>query len=163
MKPYLLKTLVFFIAFAFLVTNAPSARAQQVRERLTDRCSGDVIIVQNFNDPLDAPGNVYLTRDRNTGADGYTSWQYIPVNGRSVRWYCHSRSWIPWLDPGTWRIREAGVDVKCDEQGNCTTVLKLKPGTSAINGWYPERSRCANGEVRYARLGPNRLLQMLCM
>jgi hypothetical protein len=163
MNAYSLKTLTMFAVLALLFASVPTAYAQQVRETLIDRCSGDVIIVRNYNDSLDAPGNIYLTRDRNTDANGYTDWKPIAVNGRTVRWYCHSRSWGRWLDPGTWRIQEAGIVLDCDEQGNCTTKLKFKPGSSAVNGWYPERSRCARGEVRYARLGPNRLLQMACM
>ena len=156
-----------FAAISLLGTLSYSVHAQTHTETLKDRCSGDVIIVRNYGDPLDAPGNVLLSRNNDRDRDGWTDWVYIPVNGRRVRWYCHSRHLLKDLDPGTWRVTELGVEVECQDNGSGDPQCSIKDinakfDSSAVKGWYPERSRCDKGSVMYARLGPDRRLQMLC-
>lgn len=162
MKTKQILTLLLFTVL--ILSSFTTAYAQSVRDRLTDRCSGDVIIVANYDDPLDASDALYLSRDQDSDGDGYTNWQYIPTNSRRVRWYCHSESWGRYLDPGTWRITGVGIEIQCDEGGeNCHPNPTVEVGFSDIDGWFPERSRCSRGAVQWARLGPDRLLQMLCM
>ncbi len=142
-------------------TNSSTPGGERLLEELTDRCSGDVIIVPTFDAPPNTVGSIYLKR----GSNGYTPWSNpMAVNGSRIRWYCHSTSPFGFLDPGTWRITGGNVTVKCDDTGNnCTTGGSVELGTSAINDFYPERSRCPDGSSYIkAFLGPSRLLRINC-
>jgi hypothetical protein len=73
------------------------------------------------------------------------------------------------FDPGTWRIDNVEIGTKCEvnadfSQQSCRPDGNIKLGSSAWNGWTPERSRCNDRSVKIrARLGPNRLLQIECL
>lgn len=135
-------------------------------EEMTDRCSGDVIIVPRYDASKNIPTGLYLKRD---SVESTKLSERLRVDGRRIRWYCHSTSALPWLDPGTWRIKDGAViGGKCDY--NSDGVSNCKPSsegwpltTSAQDGWYPERSRCKR-TPKYirARLGPSRLLRINC-
>jgi len=135
-------------------------------EVLTDRCSGDVAIV-NWGDAPNSGGHtLILHRD----SSGYTQWtQPFSVNLSSdgfVRWWCHSETGN-WADPGTWEIREVQLGVQCDMNANdvqgCLPNPQAQISNSVWNGWTAERSRCDSHSNRFmARLGPDRLLQMVC-
>ena len=137
-------------------------------ETMTDRCSKDVAIVPYYSARPETPGTVMLHRD----ATGNTPWTQ-PFNvqtgdGGRIRWWCHSTSGNI-FDPGTWRVEEISFGTVCseDENGlpsNCHVEPNIKLGSSAWQGWTPERSRCDShtGHIR-ARLGNNRLLQIQCL
>jgi hypothetical protein len=127
-----------------------------VTETMTDRCSADTYVSQDYNDQFPPARGVLLMR----GPDGWTPWsEAVPVAGHTyIRWWCHSTSGN-FLDPGTYRLIGGGV--VCNDDG-CRPDPYF--GTSAVSGWTPERSRCDSNGTRYikARLGPDRLLQMQC-
>jgi hypothetical protein len=123
------------------------------RHRDHDRpCSAEVVISQTYNNQFPVSAGLALVR----GADGTTPWSAsMPVSGSNyIQWWCHSTTGNT-FDPGTWRIIGGGV--VCNDSG-CI------PGTSAVNGWTPEQSRCDSAGTTSitARLGPNRLLEMRC-
>lgn len=146
-------------------------------ETLTDRCSGDVAFPPVFGGPPIGPNTVGLVR----GADGYTDWTPIFQvgldDGGRVRWYCHSTTGN-FLDPGTWRLRDPG-GVACQFNGSgtiasdksknagsgtssCSTTVNVVSSDSA--GWTAEQSRCNDHTNMFrARLGPDRLLETLCV
>ncbi|NDJ19608.1 hypothetical protein [Myxacorys almedinensis] len=174
------------VSTAILLTASPASAG----EVMTDRCSSEVAIVPSYNAQPMTPGTVLLTRDANgqtpwsnpfrvkTGGGGLTGSGYI-------RWWCHSTTGNI-FDPGTWRpdidFAKAGVCVvdgigvifggdendKGGKKGsdivkNCLGAVK-KIGSSAKDGWTPERSRCGNRSTLIrARLGSNRLLQIECL
>ena len=91
----------------------------------------------------------------------------MSVDNRQVRWYCKSNSPFAALDPGTWRINGSSVtQIILNPSGVLGGGSPDKPvtvSTSATDGWYPERSRCAAGTTQIrAYLGPNRLLRINC-
>ena len=146
-------------------------------ETMRDRCSASVSIpVHSYNGgPLDA-GSVVLERK----SSGYSNWSqpFTVKRGSSghIRWWCHStRGNI--FDLGTHRPKFNFVKVATCTVGAVSTILGgnssnlssckgiLKSwGTSAVNGWTPERSRCGNrSDYIRARLAPDRLLQIQCL
>jgi hypothetical protein len=129
---------------------------------MTDRCSSDVWIAQDYNaGPLEGSG-ILLIRQGNTYA--YSDW--MPVNGHSwIRWWCHSTTGN-WADPGTWRIDGLSTKIQCNSDGDCSVVGgSISISFSSRGGWTAERSRCDSSSTRYirARLGPDRLLRMQCI
>jgi hypothetical protein len=130
--------------------------APHVTETMTDRCSADTYVSQDYNDQFPPTRGVLLKR----GPDGWTPWSdAVPVAGHTyIRWWCHSTSGN-FFDPGTYRLTGGGFI--CSDSG-CRPDPYI--GTSAVDGWTPERSRCdSNGTTSIkARLGPDRLLQMQC-
>lgn len=169
---------------AILTTTLPAAAG----EVMQDRCSAEVAIVPSYNAQPTAPGTILLTRD----SGGQTPWSKpfrVQTGGGGltgsgfIRWWCHSTTGNI-LDPGTWRpeidFAKAGVCISNgigiifeDPTGdknrgeelvkNCVGAVK-KIGSSAKQGWTPERSRCDNRSTLIrARLGPNRLLEIECL
>ncbi|MCM3873631.1 MAG: hypothetical protein ND895_23340 [Pyrinomonadaceae bacterium] len=145
-----------------------NAHAVPAREVMTDRCSAEVAIVPSFADRPDTEGTIILKRAKN----GITDWT-PPLtvklgNSGHVRWWCHSTTGNA-FDPGTWRIRELQIGTECQifadgTPESCRPDGGIKLGTSAWNGWTPERSRCGNRSRNIrARLGPNRLLEIECL
>jgi hypothetical protein len=179
-------TSLSLISTSMLSVVSPAAAG----EVMTDRCSADVAIVPAYNDQPTKPGTILLTRD----AKGETAWSQpfrVQTGGGGltgsgfIRWWCHSTTGNK-FDPGTWRpdidfaklavCISGGVGKIFGDETNSTTdkqdadlakaclgsVKKL--GSSAKNGWTPERSRCDNRSTLIrARLGPNRLLQIECL
>jgi hypothetical protein len=135
----------------------PAPPAPHVTETMTDRCSADTYVSTVYSDQFPPPGgSLFLHR----GPDGWTPWSMeMPVAGHTyIRWWCHSTSGNV-FDPGTWRLTGGGL--VCNDSG-CRPDPYL--GTSAVDGWTAERSRCDSSGTKYikARLGPDRLLQMQC-
>lgn len=109
-------------------------------EVLQDGCSADVSFTRpGAKSALEKGARVFAhKRGETTGwskafrvetdADGY------------IHWSCHSTKGNA-FDPGTWRITEARVEAVCVD-GGCGAKGNVKIGSSAVNGWTPERSRC---------------------
>ena len=144
-------------------------------ETLTDRCSAEVSFPPVYNGQANDPSAIVLRR----GTNGYSDWTPIFQVGLNddhfVRWYCHSTSGN-FLDPGTWRLRDNGVGCQFSGSGGtisdpskaggsnltCTSTVNLVSNDSV--GWTAERSRCNDHTNKFrARLGPNRLLEILCV
>ncbi|PSB57391.1 hypothetical protein [Chamaesiphon polymorphus] len=128
----------------------PSAALEHKElEKMTDRCSGDVIIVPTYNAPLTTDGSLYLKRDRSGNTDFS---DYLRVDDRQIRWYCKSNSSYSALDPGAWRIK----------LGTILSPVQVKVAI-VKDGWFAERSRCPAGTSHIrARLGTDRLLRIVC-
>jgi hypothetical protein len=142
------------------VVNCDCAAGNEV---MTDRCSAAVAIVPSYDARPDAPGTVVLVRDKN----GQTDWTppFTVRLGPSghIRWWCNSTTGN-WADPGTWRVKGAGIGVKQDEKGDLQPTVSIQLTDSSWKGWTPERSRCDNRSTKIrARLGPDRLLQIECL
>lgn len=173
-----LATTAFSILSTSILSTALPASAGEV---MTDRCSSEVAIVPSYNAQPTTSGTVLLTRD----AGGQTPWSkpFRVQTGSSghIRWWCHSTTGNI-FDPGTWRpdidfgkagacvVDGIGIIFGENESQKGTDVLKnclgavKKLGSSAKNGWTPERSRCGDrSSLIRARLGPNRLLQIECL
>lgn len=158
---------------------AVCAGASQARagEILTERCSGEVAIVPSPAANPTAHGTVLLKRNR-AGQHPWTSAFRVQTNPHGeIRWWCHSVAGNV-FDAGTWRIHgDAGDVVACLLTGGAQAIphnpadltpgicaKKVKLGSSAFQGWTPERSRCRDRSATIrARLGPDRLLQLECM
>jgi len=167
LKMKVLKKSVLIVAILSAVLALAASRAE-AREVMTDRCSAEVAIVPVYGSRPDTAGTVILKR----AANGSTDWTppftvQLGDSGR-IRWWCHSTSGN-FLDPGTWRIEELTVGTKCQifadgSPQQCRPDGSIKLGSSAWNGWTPERSRCGDRSTKIrARLGPNRLLQIECL
>lgn len=126
---------------------------------LRNYCAGDVIIVRNKDDLPHTPGAVLLRRI----AQQAGTWQRLAVVGETVHWYCHDDSIWRRFDPRSWRIKSLFLDAKCDDSGtDCILSLNVGIGISAVDGWYPESSRCASGRATHVRLGPGDAIDQLC-
>ena len=148
-------TLFLFVAFAALRPQPAQAQTGILRSQ----CAGDVIVVQDKDDLPDAKGAQLLRRAN--GQPG--AWQRLTATGKTIHWYCHDDSIWRQLDPRSWRIKSVFVDAKCDESGtDCVLSLNVGIGLSAIDGWYPESSRCASGLATHIRLGPGDALDLQC-
>jgi hypothetical protein len=152
-------------AASFAATTTSPVLAGEV---MTDRCSKEVAIVASYDARPDTPGSVILKRGSN-GATGWTPAFTVRLGSSGhIRWWCHSTTGNM-FDPGTWRIQELIVGTKCEiyadgSPQSCRPDGSIKLGSSAWNGWTPERSRCGNRSTNVrARLGPNRLLQIECL
>jgi hypothetical protein len=143
-------------------------------ETMTERCSGEVAFPPTFGSNPTTQGTVVLKRN----GSGYSPWttftRQTGDNGH-VRWYCHSTTGNV-FDPGTWRVQIDGnkakgclvsaasavVDGGVSAVSSCSKLVSL--GSSAFNGWTPEKSRCDNRSNKFrARLGPDRLVQIQCL
>ena len=151
------------------LTSAPAVAAP-ANETMTDRCSAEVAFVPTYDARPNAHGTVILKRDK----DGNTPWSrpFTVKTGDDghIRWWCHSTIGNA-LDPGTWRVKVSGKEITaCLEElvdntpGNPDCKKAIKLGSSAFEGWTPERSRCGNHSTQIrARLGHDRLLQTECL
>jgi len=158
-----MKTLLIVTLLACALPAAPAAAA----EVMEDRCKAEVAIPQAYDNGPASPGVIVLKR-----ANGKTPWTppfTVRLGGSGhIRWWCHSTTGNA-FDPGTWRIKELGVATKCRiyadaSPESCSPDASVKIGSSAWNGWTPERSRCGNRSTRIrARLDGNRLLQIQCL
>ena len=156
----LLSATTMFVA----LTTAPVS----AREVMTDRCSAEVALVPSYDARPDTPATIVLKR----GSNGSTPWTppfTVGLGGSGhIRWWCHSTTGNM-FDPGTWRIKELIVGTNCDIYADgtpqsCHPDGSIKLGSSAWNGWTPERSRCGDRSTKIrARLGSNRLLQIECL
>ena len=148
--------------------NASTLNSPPAGEVMTDRCSAEVAFVSTFNARPDSPGTIILKR----GRDGKTNWTppfTVGLGGSGhIRWWCHSTTGNM-FDPGTWRITDLMVGTKCEifadgTPENCRPDGSIKIGSSAWNGWTPERSRCGDRSRKIrARLRPKRVLQIECL
>jgi hypothetical protein len=153
------------------LSSAPAVAAP-ANETMTDRCSAEVAFVPTYDARPNAHGTVILKRDKN----GTTPWsRHFTVktgDDGHIRWWCHSTIGNA-LDAGTWRIKVSGKEITaCLEEifsndppsGNPDCKKAIKLGSSAFEGWTPERSRCSNHSTQIrARLGPDRLLETECL
>lgn len=147
----------------------------KITETMTDRCSSQVSLVPWFGGSPNARGTLTLKRGHN-GETGWTKPFNVGLSQKGrIRWWCNSTTGN-WADPGTWRFTASGFDTKCAidlvstaiSKGSagklCFPVKGLKFGSSASNGWTPERSRCSDRSSKIrARLGKGRLLQIQCL
>jgi hypothetical protein len=145
-----------------------NAHTVPAREVMTDRCSAEVAIVPSYADRPDTEGTIILKRAKDGTSDWTPPLTVKLGNSGHVRWWCHSTAGNA-FDPGTWRIRELQIGTECQifadgTPESCRPDGGVKLGSSAWNGWTPERSRCGNRSrsIR-ARLGPDRLLQIECL
>ena len=138
------------------------------REVMTDRCSAEVAIVPSYDALPQTPGAIIIKRGPNGSTDWTPPFTVRLGSSGHIRWWCHSTSGNV-FDPGTWRIDNVEIGTKCEvnadfSQQSCRPDGNIKLGSSAWNGWTPERSRCNDRSVKIrARLGPNRLLQIECL
>lgn len=156
--------LVAAITIGLAVTGLPA----HANEIMTDRCSAEVAIVPSFDDRPDTIGTIILKRQPNGSTDWSPPFTVRLRRSGHIRWWCHSTTGN-FFDPGTWRIKDLSVGVGCKtfadgQPESCGPAPGIKLGSSAWNGWTPERSRCGNrtNKIR-ARLGPGRLLQIECL
>lgn len=132
-------------------------------EIMTDRCSGEVAFPPAYDGKVDDANTHLLKRDKN----GKTEWTKpftvkTSAQGR-IRWYCRSQSTWHFMDPGAWTFSDKATKLWCLDNDK-KICIKIPDGTSATDGWYPERSRCDSRTTRVrARLGPDRLLQIECL
>jgi hypothetical protein len=145
-----------------------SASPADAGEIMTDRCSAEAAIAPSYTARPNSRGAVVLRR----GPNGWSPWSQpfrvaLGPDGH-IRWWCRSTTGN-YFDPGTWRIEEAGAGVRCSQYADgqvsgCRPDGRITIGSSAWEGWTPERSRCGDRSTRVrARLGPNRLLQIECL
>jgi hypothetical protein len=184
-----MKRIAFLAAATFSILSTSilsTASPASAGEVMKDRCSSEVAIVPSYSAQPMTPGTVLLTRD----SGGQTPWSKpfrVQLGGGGltgggyIRWWCHSTTGNI-FDPGTWRpefdLAKLGICVVdgvgmvfsendskkgSDIVKNCVGAVK-KIGSSAKNGWTPERSRCDNRSTLIrARLGPSRLLEIECL
>jgi hypothetical protein len=145
-------------------------------ETMTDRCSAEVSFPPAYGGQPTDVGALVLQR----GIDGYSDWTPVFAvgldNGGRVRWFCHSTSGN-FVDPGTWRLR--ATNVACQFGGSqasggeasATSLSSSVACSMTVNvysadasGWTAEQSRCNDhSNMLRARLGPDRLLETLCV
>jgi hypothetical protein len=163
MDKYSTSAASLFSILALLSLSSPL----HANEVMTDRCSKEVAVVPSYNASPGTPGTVFLARN----ASGNTLWTppfRVGLDGSGhIRWWCHSTTGNI-FDPGTWRLTGGSVAENCTEgasgEWDCSPTGSVSLGSSAQNGWTPERSRCDNhSKLIRARLGPNRLLQIECL
>ena len=175
MRRSILVALILGSACFFSTGVGPSntSAAALSNEIMTDRCSAEVAFVPAYDARPNAHGTVILKR----GSNGSTPWSRpftvkLGDDGH-IRWWCHSTIGNA-LDAGTWRISVKGNEISAcleevfdgnnDKKGNPDCKKMIKLGSSAFEGWTPERSRCGNHSTRIrARLGPDRLLETECL
>jgi hypothetical protein len=159
------------VASGGLMTTQETEAEATPPETLTDGCSGEVAFPPTYDQLPTTPGTAVLKR----GPDGYSPWTTFraqPDGSGHVRWYCHSTIGNV-FDVGTWRVHvDASGAFACllaatgSVDANVTTscLKSISVGSSAFQGWTPERSRCVTGSNYFrARLGPDRLLQTQCL
>lgn len=137
-------------------------------EIMVDKCSKEVAIVSSYDARPDSNSVVVLKR----GSNGKTPWTppFKVKLGDSghIRWWCKSTSGNM-FDAGTWRIEEIYLGTKCEiyadgSPQSCGPDANLKLGSSAWNGWTPERSRCGDRSRNIrARLDGGRKLLIECL
>jgi len=161
-------TRLIHLVAAMAISLAATTLPAHAGERMTDRCSAEVAIVPSYDDRPDTIGTVILKRGPN-GATDWTPPFTVRLNSAGrIRWWCHSTTGNA-FDPGTWRLKDVTVGVGCQifpdgQPESCGPAPGIKLGSSAWNGWTPERSRCGNRtNLIRARLGPDRLLQIECV
>lgn len=155
------------LACAVLCLAAIPLAARAGNEIMVDRCSHEVSIVSAYGDKPGSNDAILLKR-----SNGKTNWT-APFRVRTsedgfIRWWCHSTTGNQ-FDAGTWRIEEIYIGSKCKlyadgSTTDCGPDVDLKLGSSAWNGWTPERSRCKNRSRNLrARLDGNRKLLIECL
>src|SRR5262249_33153112 len=150
-----IKTLTLTFARLVAVTAillAVTALPATARETMTDRCSAEVAIVPAFGDRPDTAGTIILKRAANGSTDWTPAFTVQLGNSGRIRWWCHSTTGNS-FDPGTWRIQELTVGTKCQlfadgTPTQCRPDGNIKLGSSAWNGWTPERSRCGDRSTK---------------
>lgn len=159
------RVVVLAATTVYIMLTASLASANEV---MTDRCSAEVAIVPSYNARPDTSGTIVLKRGPNGGTNWTPPFRVRLGSSGHIRWWCHSTTGNM-FDPGTWRIEELQVGTKCElyadgSPQSCRPDGNIKLGSSAWNGWTPERSRCDNRSTQVrARLGSNRLLQIECL
>lgn len=157
---------------AFILLPGPAF----ANEVMKDRCSRSVAFPPTYNGKPTDRGTVIINR---TGS-GWSPWsepfRVALGDGGRIRWWCNNTTGNV-FDPGTWRVTkvdgsriaacvvsavQAIVSDDAEALKKCKSPIEF--GSSAFQGWTPERSRCGNrsGYIR-ARLGPDRQLQTECL
>ncbi|MGZ9020300.1 MAG: hypothetical protein ACXW3S_10130 [Rhodoplanes sp.] len=143
----------------------------KITETMIDRCSESVAISPHFRPTPDAVGTVLLHR----GETGETAWTrpfqvYLNSDG-FLGWWCNSTKGN-WLDLGTLEFGSDGFDYDCgvdlavaigtkDPGKLCFPIENPNIGSSAVNGWTAERSRCKDRSTKIrARLLPDRIIRI---
>jgi hypothetical protein len=144
------------------------SQPSNITETMIDRCSNDVMISRTYDATFSTTMEGLGLRRPN--ADTYSEWSALmPVSGNShIRWWCHSTTGNL-FDPGTWRIGADQAAKQCTgpwyDPSTWTCEIRRQLGSSAVDGWTPERSRCGSSGTKaiQARLGPDRLLEIRCL
>jgi len=161
-----MRRVAFFALTVSYILSATSVTA--AGEVMKDRCSAEVAIVPSYNARPDTPGTVLLKRDANGGTNWTRPFRVQLGGSGHIRWWCRSTTGNM-FDVGTWRIQDLQFGTKCELNADnsaerCKPDAKIKVGSSAWEGWTPERSRCGDRSTMIrARLGSNRLLQIECL
>src|SRR4051812_8133827 len=171
---------ITFACSALLAAAGLFASPARANEVMTERCSGEVSIVPDYN--AKAPfveGTHILKRDKSGNHPWTEAFSVKPDGSGHIRWWCHSTIGNL-FDPGTWRVHgdvkgaflclakagkdAAGGTVTGAAAGGKDCAKKGKSAPSAVRGWTPGRSRGRGGTTKARpRLGPNRLLQIECL
>lgn len=140
-------------------------RPALANEVMTDRCSASVVFPRAYTDSPSSTGSVHIHRNR-YGVSNWTKPFRVSLGSAGhIRWFCKSTKGNT-FDLGTWRPSIGGLFLKCNPFSfNCKPDVKdFGIGSSAIDGYTPERSRCnSRGSLIRARLGTARLLQIECL
>jgi hypothetical protein len=159
---------VVFLAVTISYILSTASFVSAGNEVMTDRCSAEVAIVPSYDAGPDTPGTIVIKRGSNGATDWTPPFRVKLGSSGHIRWWCHSTTGNM-FDPGTWRIQELQVGTKCEiyadfSPQSCRPDGNIKLGSSAWNGWTPERSRCdKRSTLIRARLGSKRLLQIECL
>lgn len=143
--------------------SSPSVLPMMGNEVMTDRCSGEVAFPTTYNGKVDDKGTLMLKRDDKGRTEWSRPFTVKTSNAGRIRWFCRSQSQWGFMDPGAWTFSDKATRLWCADKSE-KYCIEIPDGTSAVAGWYPERSRCDSRTTRVrARLGPNRLLQIECL
>jgi hypothetical protein len=147
-----------------------------ISEKMIDRCSAEVAFPPFFDGGPGEPDTIFLKRTPQLVTDWSPVFHPGLSDGHQVRWWCHSTTGN-FLDPGTWRVRSGGLACKLSAAASvgtskdstlakigaeCDTTLNLI--AVDMSGWTAEQSRCnSRTDFFRARLGPERLLETVCI
>lgn len=160
----LIDSILVAITSLFLASSWVSAS-----EIIKGQCGAEVALVPSYGERPNTPGTIILKR---RGPDGSTGWTppltVQPGSAGQFRWWCRSAT-DDTLVPGIWRVKELVVGTKCGVKTdgsltNCHPDSSIKIDSSAWNDWIPGHSQCSSRSMKIrARLGPNRLLEIICL
>lgn len=161
------------VLIAVLVLMAVSQAG--ANEVMTDRCSASVSFPTGYGGGPTSDGAVIIDRRSDTLGQWSPPFRVSLSNDGHIRWWCNSTRGNV-MDPATW-IRDVdpkklfacivAIGTAIAESDAAAAAKCENPftfGSSVVDGWTPERSRCNNrSTVVRGRLGSNRLLNIECL